>query len=405
MVGSIDEAEASAESQRVLCNSAASTSIVVPILETASVLDLFLSGLYDTVPDGVQLILVDDGCGADTREILHRWCRTLCKRLDVSLISSTRPLGDGAAFNAGVARARGDFVVRLDSDLMFPHPWLDGLLAPLSGREDVGIAAGLLLYPQSGGVNHAGLTFYHFVGRHAFLNARPAAIPAEPYEVQTSALGFSAIRRDLLEAAGGFDPSYHSGYDDLDLALRIADLGGRAVIVPQSVAFHWERSAGPHRDAGRKRNLALFWHRWGDRIVDDLWNFLGPSVSRVLETADGPDDGVLGIDLCGDRVGAEHVWNELPQRTTAVLDNVRVLSHLVSGDGPIALPLVLGADGPRDPRRMLFLTDNLVRLRGNSYFFERRFRYRHDDIVIDMHGNALRAEELALVAWPGEKMR
>jgi GT2 family glycosyltransferase len=394
-----------AGTQRALVHSSVSASIVVPILETASVLDLFLSGLHETVPDGVQLILVDDGCGSETREILGRWHPLLAKRLDVTLIANARPLGDGAAFNKGITRARGEFVVRLDSDLMFPSPWLEELLHAFVGRDDVGIASGVLLYPQSGGVNHAGLTFHQFAGRHAFLNARPAKIPAAPYAVQTTALGFSAIRRSLLEAAGGFDPGYHSGYDDLDLAFRIADLGGVALMIPRVAAFHWERSAGPHRDAGRKRNLALFWHRWGDRIVNDLWSFLGPALDNALAMSDRPHDVLLGIDLCGDRVGADDLWLEFRKRTITPLDNVIVLSHLVSGDGPVALPLVLGADGPREPRRMLFLTDNFVRLRGNSYFFERRFRFRDDDVVIDMHGNAMPVTELAIASWPGEKMR
>jgi O-antigen biosynthesis protein len=384
---------------------APTVSIVVPILETAAVLDLFLSGLHDTVPDNVQLILVNDGCGPESSEVIDRWRKTFARRVDVSVVTHSRPLGDGFAFNAGATRAEGQFIVRLDSDLMFPNPWLDGLLAVFDQDEQSAIVSGVLLYPQSGGVNHAGLTFYRFGSRHVFLNARTDALPTDPFAVQTSGLGFSIIRRDMFQAAGGFDSVYQSGYDDLDFALRVRDLGGSTIVTPHATAFHWERSAGPYRDAGRKRNLAVFWHRWGNRIVDDLEVFLVPALRRCLASEGGQRSPILGIDLCGDRRGAEQLWRDLTTWSSVSLDDVHSLCHRAPADGPIALPLVFGSDGPREPRQMLFLTDNFVRLRGNSYFFERRFVHRSDDIVIDLHGNAMYVKELAQVSWPGDKMR
>jgi hypothetical protein len=127
----------------------------------------------------------------------------------------------------------------------------------------------------------------------------------------------------------------------------------------------------------------------------------------VALAATSAEDGrtFLGIDLLGDRVGAERFWVDLADRSSMVVEDVRLLSHRCGGDSPIPLPLVLGADGSSEPKRMVFLTDNFVRLRGNLYFFERRMQVRSDDIVVDLHGNAVLARELAAGAWPGEKIR
>jgi len=322
------------------------------------------------------------------------------------LISHTLPFGDGFAFNTGLEHCKGDIVVRLDSDLVLGKPWLSDLVTPFDGSEDLGVVSGVLFYPESGGINHAGLTFYQFVGRHAYLNARRDTLPSHPYPVQAMPLGFSAARRHLIEAAGGFDPSYHSGYDDLDLALRIAESGGRLLVAPNARAFHWERSAGPHRDASRKRNIALFWHRWGAKIVDDLWIFLAAGIERCSKAiAAGRDVSCVGIDLCGDRVAAKRFWTELPERTAERAEDVRLVSHRCASDGAIPLPLVLGPNCHREPRRMLFLCDSFIRLRGNAYFFEHRRRVRDDDIVVDLYGNALLLRDLADLVWPGEKIR
>ena len=381
-----------------------SVSVIVPILQEAAVLDLFLTGLHDTLPDNIQLILVDDGCRADTKEILSCWKTRFASRLDFILLTHPYPAGDGAAFNEGLKHSTGDIVVRLDSDLAFRSRWLEKLLHSFQQDATLGVMSGILLYPQSGGINHAGLSFYQCVGRHLFLNSRPEILPSTPYSVQAAALTFAAIRRDLLEAAGGFDCSYHSGYDDLDLTLQISAAGAKIMVDPAAVAFHWERSAGPYRDTGRKRNLAVFWHRWGDRIRDDLWSFLAPRLQAIL-IGGAEDRGVVGVDLSGDRIAAQRFWSELKRFTSIDPEDVRYVSHRCSKEGPIALPLVLGADGHRELRRMLFLTDNFVRLRGNSYFLERRLEVGTDDLIIDFHGNVVRIQELVQAAWPGEKIR
>jgi GT2 family glycosyltransferase len=381
-----------------------SVSIVVPILERNDVLDLFLSGLFETLPKGVQLVLVDDGCSSDAKAVIQRWYSELAQRFDVNVLTHDRPHGDGISCNEGIDRCEGDYVVRLDSDLIFHGPWMVELLAPFEQCADLSIVSGVLLYPHSGGVNHAGLTFHHLVARHAFLNARPDALLDEPFAVQSLALGFSAMRRDVLRATKGFDTSYNSGYDDLDLALRVREEGGTLAISPRVRAFHWERSAGPYRDPSRKRNLALFWHRWADKIADDLWTFLTPSIERCVVGA-SQEGEFLGIDLSGDRIGAHHFWRELPQRTSLQVTRVLSFGHLAGGEAPIPLPLILGSSGHLEIRRMLFLTDNFVRLTGNSYFFERRSAVRNDDLIVDMHGNAVLARDLAENSWPGGRIR
>jgi O-antigen biosynthesis protein len=381
-------------------------TVIVPILEEAPVLELFLSSLIETLPEGIRVVLIDDGCTSDSKEVIRSWRGQLEDKLDLILLSNSRPMGDGLSFNEGLKHCTGNIVVRLDSDLIFGRPWLEELIAPFAPQPDIAAISGVLLYPQSGGINHAGISFYQFVSRHAFLNARPNILPRQLYKVQAMALGFSAVRRDILERSGGFDRGFNSGYDDLDLTLRMAQFGGRSMVSPSVTAFHWERSAGPYRDPSRKRNIALFWHRWGGQIEDDLWTFLIGRLEEVFKIENhGTASEMLGIDLSGDRIGAKFFWSELPKRVTLTLDDVHVLAHRCPKEGPVHLPLVLGADGHRDPRRLIILTDNFVRMRGNSYFVQRRQEIRNDDLVIDFHGNALFLHEVSVGSWPGEKIR
>ncbi len=382
---------------------ASTVSIIVPILQQAPILAMFITSLRATLPPGPQLILIDDGCNGDAREVIDRACADLSTRFDVVLIRHPTPLGEGRSCNEALARATGEIVIRLESDSILEGEWVGALCAPFSDRS-VSAVSGVLLYPQSGGINHAGLTFYGMVGRHTFLNATIEALPEEPFAVQSMTFGFGAFRGDQFRDAGGFDEHYHQAYDDLDLALRLGRVG-QLLVTPAARAYHWEFSSGPHRIAAQKRNLAVFWSRWGESITEDLWRYVEAPLRRALLDVAASGRDLAGIDLHSDRVSAPRFWEEAEARCGIAFKDRVQLAHRAPGNGPIALPLVLGADGFDDPRGLVFLVENFARLRGNHYFFERRRRNCAEDIVVDFHGNVVQAQRLLPSAWPGEKVR
>ena len=75
------------------------------------------------------------------------------------------------------------------------------------------------------------------------------------------------IRRSAFDAVGGFDPRFAPAYyEDVDLALRLADAGQRCRLVTDRPVVH--HHLGP--DAGRaeiaERSRRLFVDRWGARL-------------------------------------------------------------------------------------------------------------------------------------------
>lgn len=381
-----------------------SVSVVVPILQSASILSMFLTSLLNTLSPGHQPILVDDGCSLDAREVIEGSRKLLEQRFDLVLLRHGTPHGDGAATNEALTHATNDVTVRLESDAIMQGDWIGRLCEPLV-EPDVAAVAGVLIYPQSGGINHAGLTFYEMVGRHCFLNAQVDDLPVSPFAVQSITFGFTAFRTEAVRKLGGFDEQFHQGYDDLDLSLRLSKDAGRLLVVPAVRAYHWELSSGPHRAAGRKRNLAVFWDRWGKVIVDDLWTYLERPLRSELMVLQAGSRGVIGIDLHSDRVGAKRFWREAEERCGLILLDRLDLAHRAAGDGAIALPLVLGADGFHNPDPILFLVDNFARLRGNHLFFERRSALGVNDLIVDLHANVIYARRLLAGSWPGEKIR
>ena len=94
-------------------------SCVVPAYNEADHLAEFLEALHATLialtPD-VEIIVVNDGSRDTTREI----ARTLSPKLGIRYLELSRNFGKEAALTAGIAHARGNAVLLIDSD--FQHP-------------------------------------------------------------------------------------------------------------------------------------------------------------------------------------------------------------------------------------------------------------------------------------------
>jgi glycosyltransferase involved in cell wall biosynthesis len=94
-------------------------SIVVPVYNGAASVPTLVEELSRLdVPGGLEIVLVNDSSGDDSLEV----CRELCRRNDVALtvIDLSRNFGEHNAVMAGLAHARGAYIVTMDDDLQNP---------------------------------------------------------------------------------------------------------------------------------------------------------------------------------------------------------------------------------------------------------------------------------------------
>jgi dolichol-phosphate mannosyltransferase len=112
-------------------------SVVVPCHceeESLTVLHRRLTAALAETTAEYEIILVDDGSGDATRETMRA-----LRRADprVRWIGLTRNFGQQAALTAGLARARGDWVVTMDADLQHPPELVPELLRQARKGYDV----------------------------------------------------------------------------------------------------------------------------------------------------------------------------------------------------------------------------------------------------------------------------
>ncbi|MBR0671691.1 glycosyltransferase [Neoroseomonas soli] len=173
--------------------------------------------------------------------------------------------GFGPASNAGLAAARGRYVMFLNSDV-FPEEadWLDRLVADLECDASTGIVGPLLLFAD-GTVQHAGMELEPVQELSGWLFPRhplkgrvpPAGGPRLRHWPAVTGAAM-LMRRDLALELGGFDPDFAVGdFEDADLCLRAAALGLRCTVDMSVRARHLERQSQNAGSADWRHNTTL----------------------------------------------------------------------------------------------------------------------------------------------------
>jgi GT2 family glycosyltransferase len=157
----------------------------------------------------------------------------------VKLCRNETNKGFALACNQGAALAGSDTLVFLNQDTCVLPGWLDALLDGLDDRSGVGLTTSQVLLMSMPDKVHLCGQDVHYAGfafGHGFLTARQF----EGIEVEVTAVSGAsfAIRKELWERLGGFDPLYHMYYEETDLSLRARMLGYRSIVTPGSVVLH-----------------------------------------------------------------------------------------------------------------------------------------------------------------------
>ena len=203
-------------------------SIVIPTYNRKPILEKCLRALEkqqfsNENLDGYEVVLVDDGSNDGTLEWLNK------NQLDFPHVCafSQDHLGPAAARNLGVKKAKGDKIIFIDSDLVVTETFLRSHANQLiEGEKKLGSDR---LFTYGAVINTC--NFDH-----------PTS---EPYKITDFsaayfATGNVAIPRKWLEKAGLFDTRFQLyGWEDLELGVRLKQLGLKLIKCPEAVGYHW----------------------------------------------------------------------------------------------------------------------------------------------------------------------
>jgi N-acetylglucosaminyl-diphospho-decaprenol L-rhamnosyltransferase len=192
---------------------------------------------------GVTVIVVDNESPDRSLDVVSD--------LPLRAIESGRNGGFGFGCNVGVAAGDAPFVLFLNPDARLQAEDLGRLVAVLEAEPDVTLVGPRLLEDdgtvvqsqrrfQTAGSTWAQALFLHRVVRAKWANEivtepESYARPGYPDWVSGACM---LVRREALEAIGGFDEGFFLYGEDMDLGARIRAAGGRVRFEPGATAHH-----------------------------------------------------------------------------------------------------------------------------------------------------------------------
>ncbi|MBC8122447.1 MAG: glycosyltransferase [Gemmatimonadaceae bacterium] len=195
-------------------------SVVVPTYNRLAILTKCLDAMEAQDWGGeYEVVVVDDGSQDGTLDFLVAHSGRFTH---VRLLQQDHK-GPAAARNLGVAEARGDTIVFIDSDLVVTPVFL------------AAHAAVLERYP-----GEAVFTYGRVVNTCNFDSPTSEPYKLTDFSAAYFATGNVAIARRWLELAGPFDEAFSLyGWEDLELGVRLKRLGLRLIKCPEAVGYHW----------------------------------------------------------------------------------------------------------------------------------------------------------------------
>lgn len=230
---------------------------------------------------GMEVIVVDDASGDGTAEAVGEG------HPEVVVLRNETPQRFTRSANLGLARARGEIFLLLNSDTEVEPGSLGRLLAAFEQEPRLGIAGALLHYPDgtpqwSGGREPSAAWFFALAsGLPALLERLPAyrrakpLDPREPVRVDWVTGAAMAFRRAAWEAAGPLDEGFRFYAQDLDFCVRARRAGWNVEIRPEfSVLHHHGATIGRAAGARGRQHPELLWSdllRWARKHHGTAW--------------------------------------------------------------------------------------------------------------------------------------
>ncbi|MEM9452471.1 MAG: glycosyltransferase family 2 protein [Cyanobacteria bacterium P01_E01_bin.6] len=204
-------------------------SVVIPTYNRKPILEKCLRALeqqaYEDVDaiDGYEVVVVDDGSTDETVD----WIQSSSTDYPHVKLFEQNHQGPAAARNLGVDQARGDIIIFIDSDLVVTDVFLKAHANALTqGMQQL----------ESDRL----FTYGRVINTCNFDDPTSEPFKVTDYSAAFFATGNVAIARHWLIEAGLFDAGFQLyGWEDLELGVRLKNLGLKLVKCPDAVGYHW----------------------------------------------------------------------------------------------------------------------------------------------------------------------
>lgn len=230
-------------------------SIIIISFNTKNFLEKCLTSVKDSVSGklGYEVIVVDNNSKDGSKELVAN------NFPEVKLIENDKNLGFSKANNIGVKKAKGDYVLFLNSDTIVYKETLERMISFMDKNQDVGASTCkvLLANGRIDDASHRGFptpwnAFCHFSGASKLF---PKSKLCSGYhlgfldlntehEIDALAGAFMLVRRKAGNDVKWWDEDYFFYGEDIEFCYQLKKHGWKIYYVPDVSIFHYKGVSG-----------------------------------------------------------------------------------------------------------------------------------------------------------------
>ena len=242
-----------------------------------------------------EILVVDNGSSPDNEARI----RELLAENGAEYIYRKEEFNFSRMCNRGAEAAHGEYLLFLNDDIKIIQPdWMERMLGQAM-QPHTGAVGAKLLYPESGLIQHAGVSNTQDGPCHSFMMGREDFAYYYPYhKLNYNCLAVTGaclmVEKRKFDEAGRFDESYPVAYNDVKLCFSLFKAGYFQVVRNDTVAYHYESysrgldALDEQKQARLKMELGRLFRDFPELQGKDP--FLNPNLKRfscVLELRTG----------------------------------------------------------------------------------------------------------------------
>ena len=204
--------------------------IIVPVFNRPDEVDELLESLLSQEEKDFEVIIVEDGSQVPCKKV----CDKYADRLDLHYYYKENS-GPGQSRNYGAERAKGDYLLILDSDVVLPKGYIRAVSEELN-REPADAFGGPDCAHESFTDTQKAIS-YSMTSFFTTGGIRGGKKKLDKFYPRSFNMG---IRRDVYQELGGFSKMRFG--EDIDFSIRIFKAGKRCRLFPEAWVWHKRRT-------------------------------------------------------------------------------------------------------------------------------------------------------------------
>ncbi len=239
-------------------------SIIIPNLNGEKFLLTCLESLAKNIQRAksvseFEIILVDNNSSDNSCQYFLDFC--LDNKIKFQIIKLPKNYGFAGAVNRGVEVAKSDWVLVCNNDLKIADNWL--VLVSKSMNSKFAAITGTVLNYDGSRFESQGLKFFYsgkcdnISNGQPFLKSNLSNLKSIPIWGASAAL--TLYNKKIFDQVGCFDEDFFAYEEDVDLALRLHNLGYTTLYVPKALSYHLGGATSSRMGNFRHRMDAKNW--------------------------------------------------------------------------------------------------------------------------------------------------